>query len=266
MRCISPLYLPKTGLTVPCGHCNFCLSNKRADWSFRLYQENKASQSSHFLTLTYDDSTVPVGDDCLSLCKRDVQLFTKKLRVANGSKLRYYTVGEYGTRTQRPHYHSIMFGLERPALDRISDIWALGNVHVGDVTPASIHYVTKYVINREGPAVQGREPPFTVMSRRPGIGAVYCSTHKNYHREAKRYYSQQCGIYARLPRYYKDKFFTQEEKREMAETAEFESVLSTRKEMARIEAFHDDPYVHYSERIIHKHDSMNARINSKNKF
>jgi len=160
MRCIRPLSL-KSGLTVPCGHCNFCLANRRADWSFRLYQENKVSQSAHFLTLTYDDTTVPVGDDCYSLCKKDVQLFTKRLRKANGSKLRYYTVGEYGTQTQRPHYHSLMFGLEPKILDSLPAIWGLGQTHIGAVNSASIHYVTKYVINADS-EVSGREPPFYV--------------------------------------------------------------------------------------------------------
>lgn len=159
MRCIQPIYLPKTGLTVPCGHCNFCLSNRRADWSFRLFQEQKVSQSAHFLTLTYDDANVPQGDDCLSLCKKDIQLFTKRMRKRNGSKLRYYTVGEYGTQTQRPHYHSIMFNIEPKVLNALHEIWDLGQTHIGAVNSASIHYVTKYVINSDK-EVSGREPPF----------------------------------------------------------------------------------------------------------
>lgn len=264
MRCISPLSL-KTGLTVPCGHCNFCLANRRADWSFRLYQENKVSQSSHFLTLTYDDSTVPHGDDCLSLCKTDLQLFTKRLRKENGPKLRYYSVGEYGTETDRPHYHSIMFGLDVPTLSKITDIWQKGNVHVGDVNAASIHYVTKYVINRSD-MVRGREPPFALMSRRPGIGANYLETHQNYHRDAMRYYSRQKGIYSRLPRYFKDKFFSADERREMAETAEFEAVLAYRKEITRLEAIHNDPHLYHAERVNRQHDLMSRTINSKNKF
>jgi len=161
MRCINPIYLYKQDLTVPCGHCNFCLSNRRADWTFRLYQEHKKAPSSHFLTLTYDDTTVPIGDDCYSLSKRDLQLFTKRLRKENGSKLRYYSVGEYGTKTQRPHYHSIMFGINVSTLDKIQTIWGLGNVHVGQVSEASIHYVTKYVINNDR-EVSGREPPFCI--------------------------------------------------------------------------------------------------------
>lgn len=250
---------------MPCGHCNFCLANKRADWSFRLYQENKVSQSAHFLTLTYEDSELPYGDDIPSLCKSDVQLFTKRLRKASETKLRYYTVGEYGTQTDRPHYHSIMFGMLPNLCDKLPEIWGKGAVHVGQVNPASIHYVTKYVINRDM-NVKGREPPFTVMSRRPGIGAHYVNTHKSYHIDALRYYSKQKGIYSRLPRFFKDKIFSPEQRREMAEAAEFESVLAYREEVARLGAFHNDPYAYYSERVLNHHDTMTKIINSKDKF
>lgn len=167
MRCISPIYLHKQGLTVPCGHCNFCLANRRADWTFRLKQELRISTSAHFLTLTYSDDEIPIGDDCYSLCKRDVQLFAKRLRKSNGSKLRYYTVGEYGTQTNRPHYHSIMFGLNQKTVRDLPSIWGKGLVHVGDVSDASIHYVTKYVINHDQ-EVSGREPPFCIYVKEPG--------------------------------------------------------------------------------------------------
>lgn len=265
MRCISPLYLPKTGLTVPCGHCNFCLSNRRADWSFRLYQENKVSQSAHFLTLTYDDSTIPIGDECYSLCKSDVQLFTKKLRKASETKLRYYTVGEYGTLTDRPHYHSIMFGMLPNLCAKLPEIWGKGHVQIGDVTPASIHYVTKYVINKKSD-VKGREPPFSLMSRRPGIGSNYTDTHTDYHVDALRYYSKQKGIYQRLPRYYKDKMFTKEQREQMAETAEWEAVLTHRDEVNRLSKYHSEPEAYYHERVRYTHDNMKKTINSKDKF
>ncbi|WNK13174.1 MAG: replication initiator protein [Microvirus sp.] len=264
MRCINPLTL-KSGLTVPCGHCNFCLSNRRADWSFRLYQENKVSQSSHFLTLTYDDSTVPVGDDCLSLCKRDYQLFTKKLRKESETPLRYYAVGEYGTQTARPHYHAIMFNMLPDLCDQLPKIWGKGQVHVGQVNPASIHYVTKYVINRDID-VRGREPPFTVMSLRPGIGSIYLNTHKNYHQDALRYYSHQKGIYQRLPRYFKDKFFTKEQRELMAENAEYESSKVYAKNLEYLSQFHPDPVRYYADMRLQAHDTLVKSINKNDQF
>lgn len=167
MKCIAPIGLRNSdGVTfVPCGKCNFCLERKRSDWSFRLKQEHKVCFSSYFLTLTYDDKHLPLSDAGLpTVVRRDLQLFTKRLRFANAEvcdwPLRYYSVSEYGTRTLRPHYHSIMFNVDRRILTRLDKLWPEGHVHVGDVTPASIHYVTKYVINRTQEVYEGREPPF----------------------------------------------------------------------------------------------------------
>jgi len=52
----------------------------------------------------------------------------------------------------------------------------------------------------------------------------------------------------------------------MAETAEFESVLAYREEIARLTAFHDDPVLYYAERVLNQHDTMKKTINSKDKF
>lgn len=104
------------------------------------------------------------------------------------------------------------------------------------------------------------------MSRRPGIGAHYINTHTNYHLDALRYYSKQKGIYQRLPRYFKDKMFSKEQRAEMAETAEWESVVHTRDEIKRLSAFHPEPEHYYTERLHAAHDSLTKRINSKDKF
>lgn len=161
MKCISPLLIRTDGRrdVVPCGKCNFCLQTKRADWTFRLQQELKISSSAFFLTLTYDNDNIPFSSAGVpELRKRDCQLFMKRLRKENSKSLRYYTVGEYGTVTSRPHYHSILFNLDLQMVSQLPKIWSLGHVHVGDVKTASIHYVTKYVINRVG-EFENREPP-----------------------------------------------------------------------------------------------------------
>lgn len=167
MRCISPILI-KNGQRrdyVPCGKCNFCLQNRRADWTFRLRQELKKSKSSYFLTLTYEEKNVTRNPESglPELSKRTLQLFIKRLRKENARlvpwPLRYYAVGEYGTQTERPHYHIIIFNLSQELSKRLVDIWLLGQCHVGDVSAASIHYVTKYHVNKVGD-YPGRAPPF----------------------------------------------------------------------------------------------------------
>lgn len=272
MRCISPLEIGHNRF--PCGKCNFCLQVKRADWTFRLLQEQKISKSARFLTLTYADGydqdgvhIAPVSEDGeLQLSKRDVQLFTKRLRkVCVGHKLRYYSVGEYGTETQRPHYHSIIFNLPRNVLPQLQAIWGKGNVHVGAVSFASIHYVTKYVVERHGD-YGGREPPFSLMSRRPGIGNNYLATHSKWHLDDMRNYANVNGTMSRLPRYFKDRIFNEKERQILAAEGVYQSREDVKKEILRVTSFCDDPYVHYAERIQSEHDRVKSKVSQFNKF
>lgn len=167
MRCLFPILIKGSDRRdwVPCGKCNFCLQARRADWSMRLAQELKISKTSTFLTFTYEEENLTYNAESHlpEVSKRDVQLFTKRLRKENARlvswPLRYYLVGEYGTKTQRPHYHAIMFNVHRSIIDRISNYWTLGQCHEGEVSPASIHYVTKYHVNPAG-NYPGRSPPF----------------------------------------------------------------------------------------------------------
>lgn len=162
--CISPIYVNRN--FVPCGKCNLCLAARRADWTFRIRQELKDSISAFFLTLTYDDSSIPFSPSGNpTLLKEDYQKFMKRLRKLSKNTLRYYCVGEYGTVTNRPHYHALIFNLE-PTVD-VHRVWSKGHVVRGTVTPASIHYVTKYVINRYGDYGDVC-PPFALISKRSG--------------------------------------------------------------------------------------------------
>jgi len=266
MPCISPLLInPRTTRdVVPCGKCNYCLQSKRADWTFRLLQEVKQCTSAHFLTLTYADEYTPVSEHGeYELSKRDMQLFMKRLRKENTQPLRYYSVGEYGTQTDRPHYHSIMFNLDQSTLGNLQAIWQKGMVHRGDVNIASIHYVTKYVINRHCDYT-GREPPFALMSRRPGIGARYLVTHTKWHQQNEANYTQVNGILGRLPRYYKDKLFTAVERERMAADAITISDRNYREEIARLSKYASDPYRYYDDRLRWNHDRVTSKVNSQN--
>lgn len=148
--CLTP-FLVKNKKTneqvpVPCGKCPECLKRRVSGWSFRLLQEDKVADSSIFLTLTYDVSNVPLTKNgFMVLCKRDVQLFFKRLRRAHPAghrPIRYYAVGEYGGRTNRPHYHVILFNA-KPEL--IQEAWNLGQIHYGTVGGASVGYTLKYM-------------------------------------------------------------------------------------------------------------------------
>jgi len=184
----------ETGNAFPCGKCIPCLVNRRRKWVTRLQLEFLAGGArGAFITLTYDASHLPERG---TLVPRDLQDFLRELRrqLDNpgpgspllrlfGRRVRYYAVGEYGDRYERPHYHVCLFGLdfltshEKKALERI---WGKGFVHVGNITAASITYVAGYHFKKldrerdDGKTytewLEGREPEFARMSRRPGIG------------------------------------------------------------------------------------------------
>ena len=107
---------------LPCGHCLGCRVDHAKEWSNRLIMESMYHDSAFFVTLTYDDDHIPIVEHTdeetgeyfinSSLCKRDIQLFIKKLRRRfPDDSIRYYIAGEYGPSTGRAHYHAIIFGL-----------------------------------------------------------------------------------------------------------------------------------------------------------
>lgn len=270
MKCISPLWVRKSGQHVPCGKCNFCLAVKRADWTFRLNQELQTTSSSSFITLTYADEELPLSDQGVpTLVKTDCQKFLKRLRKKNeeftNEKIRYYLVGEYGTKTARPHYHSIMFNLHANAKACLSAVWQKGNVHVGEVNQASIHYTTKYVINRVG-LYANKAKPFTLISNRPGLGINYVGTHGKWHREASRDFTQVHGIIQRIPRYLRERIFTKLERQIMKINFDAQSNDLYWKEIERLSEFHKNPQGYYDEIVRHAHESIHSKINLLDKF
>lgn len=131
--------------------------------------------SSVFATLTYDDQHLPSN---LSLVPSHPQKWMKRLRRATPNKIRFYLVGEYGTKGKRginPHYHVALFGSDLADEPIILKTWGKGSIHVGDITPASAQYICGYVTKKlttaGDPILQGRYPEFARMSNRPGIGA-----------------------------------------------------------------------------------------------
>lgn len=148
-----------------------CRIRTRCEWSTRLQLEARCHARSCVVTLTYADEFLPPGG---VLVKRDVQLFMKRVRRSIGS-CRFHAVGEYGDQFGRPHYHVTLFGIW---MDRqqCEDIWGKGRCSVDLVSPESCNYVAGYVVkkwtNPKESQLHGRPPEFTLMSLKPGIGAL----------------------------------------------------------------------------------------------
>lgn len=186
----------RDGCAYPCGRCPVCLHNRRRVWAHRLQLEACCHEESSFVTLTYNEGSVAANG---SLRPEDVQGWLKRLRsrVAPG-RFRFYLVGEYGDKTNRPHYHCILFGFATCSRGRthrsgisleprwmdccdicrlVGDTWSFGNVDLGQVTKDSCGYIAGYVVKKmtryDDVRLNGRNPEFCRMSLRPGIGADF---------------------------------------------------------------------------------------------
>lgn len=177
---------------LPCGQCIGCRLDWAGDWAARCEKESKLYALNCFITLTYDDKCLPIGGTSRStISKRDWQLFMKRLRKAYPTnEIRFFATGEYGDLNQRAHYHAILFNHDFPdkrlwkphprtplyLSASLQSLWGLGYTSVGTVTYQSASYVARYVVKKltgKRSDYLDREPPFVLMSRKPGIGAAW---------------------------------------------------------------------------------------------
>lgn len=174
---------------LPCGRCIGCRLERSRQWAVRCMHEAKLHAENCFITLTYNDESLPIDG---SLHVEDWQKFIKRLRKRIGSQIRYFHCGEYGERLSRPHYHACLFGYRFPDLIPwqqegeittyrsllLEELWSFGFSTVGDVTFESAAYVARYITKKQTgdqaeEHYQGLKPEYITMSRRPGIGSGF---------------------------------------------------------------------------------------------
>lgn len=214
MACNSPLnawkgpkgieFSPRTGyadlpVSFGCGRCMGCRIQKKRDWSIRAVHEAKEHYSTSFITLTYDDKSLP---EDLGLHVEHWQNFAKKVRRDLG-KFRFFGCGEYGDASKRPHWHALIYGqdwihdrkfhknrdgYDTFLSDTLAEAWPFGYHEIGEVTYASAQYVASYTTKKLGGDAAEKEyyrwdpitrsswyvrPEIGLMSRRPGLGTSW---------------------------------------------------------------------------------------------
>lgn len=199
-------------IDIPCGKCIGCRLDYSREWALRCVLESYYHKKTYFLTITYDDEHVPhssyVDDfsgevkDILTLNPQDFTLFMKRLRYYYSQKydneIRFYACGEYGSKTLRPHYHAIVFGLNVSDLklvkqsgtgnnlyesELVNKAWNKGYVLLSESNFDTCAYTARYVMKkRKGKDADeyekfNIEPEFVRMSRMPGIATQYYLDH-----------------------------------------------------------------------------------------
>lgn len=204
-------------IPVPCGRCPDCLKRRVDGWVFRLTQEYKRCQYAHFVTLTYDTKYVPLTKNgFMSLDFDHITKFFKRLRkslevLEPQPVVKYYLAGEYGSDTNRPHYHAIIFNV--PDWSYIEKAWGLGFVHYGqDVTEAAMSYTCKYIDKPKRIPMHKNDDRVREASRMSkGIGDNYvnwenvCYHTADLHNRVHLTTGQ--GYKIAMPRYYKERIY-----------------------------------------------------------
>jgi hypothetical protein len=193
---------------VNCGSCFGCRLERSRQWAMRCMHEAEGHTKNSFITLTYNEETMPY-----SLVLQDIQNFMKKLRKKYyPKKIRFYMCGEYAPVTDkygrvlkdekkrelkgRPHYHILLFGHDFEdkikwkirnghqlyKSEKLDKIWKKGYGLIGEVTFDSAAYVARYIMKKYlgGKDIdnldiyKGRSKEFTTMSRggTGGLGGI----------------------------------------------------------------------------------------------
>ena len=237
---------------IPCGKCIGCRLEKSRQWAIRCIHEASLYDKNCFITLTFDDDHL---DPHKSLNKRDFQLFMKRLRKKYGEGIRFYHCGEYGSINQRPHHHACLFNFDFPDKKlwtvrngvplyrsaELEKLWPFGFSTIGEVTFESAAYVARYIMKKingkksfmhyaiidkeTGEYFGQRQPEYTTMSRRPGIGREWFEKFKGdiYPHD---YVVIKKGLKCRPPAYY-DRLY------DLTDPEEFSRIKARRRVRAR---------------------------------
>lgn len=182
-------------VTLPCGQCIGCRLERSRQWAVRCIHEASLHEENCFITLTFSNEWL---DSSNSLVKSDFQKFMKRLRKKFDVPIRYFHCGEYGEKLKRPHHHACLFGFDfhdkqlwsmkngvklyrSAALEKL---WPYGFATIGQVTFESAAYVARYIMKKQtGKGAEeyykDKTPPYTTMSRRPGIAHDWYAKYKD---------------------------------------------------------------------------------------
>lgn len=213
------LYIP-----VKCGCCIECRKEKQREWRVRLEEELR-SNFGYFITLTISEEKIKELEEYTRLkwqenpneiATKALRLFLERVRKNTGKSIKHWFVTELGEKKDRIHLHGILFGQKSAELAKKH--WNYGFTFIGGYCNSrSINYMTKYMLK-----VDTKHPDFKqIVLASKGIGAGYMDRldylwqKQNYKNIDVATYTFRNGVKMAMPRYYKNKIFTEKEREKM---------------------------------------------------
>lgn len=211
-------------IPVKCGCCIECRKEKQREWRVRLEEELR-SNFGYFITLTISPKGIKEIEEKTSLkweenpneiAAKGMRLFLERVRKDTGKSLRHWAVTELGEEKDRIHLHGIFFG--QRAVEYIKKHWKYGFVFIGQYCNSrSVNYMTKYMLK-----VDIKHPEFKqIVLASKGIGSGYLDRldylwqKQNYKNIEVATYTFRNGTKMAMPKYYKNKIFTDKEREKM---------------------------------------------------
>jgi hypothetical protein len=150
------------------------------------------------------------------IAAKGLRLFLERVRKETGKSIKHWCVTELGEKNDRIHFHGIFFGQKSAEL--IKKHWKYGFVFIGGYCNSkSINYMTKYMLK-----VDIKHPTFKqIVLASAGIGAGYLNRidylwqKQNYKNINVATYTFRNGTKMAMPKYYKNKIFTDKERERM---------------------------------------------------
>lgn len=221
-------------IEIPCGRCIECCKAKAREWQVRLHEEIKDWKYMYFVTFTFSPKGLreimfkhgiqESNAAAAYALRRSLELYRKY----NKKSYRHFFITELGHEgTERIHMHGIIFFNEPQEFEKKEKkgdgymckwkYWRYGHIFVGDyVNEKSVNYVVKYMhkIDTDHKTFVGQ------ILASPGIGkrfiehlkesGDYSYTYRP--KNTKDYYRLNNGSKVKLPKYYANKLYNEEER------------------------------------------------------
>lgn len=198
---------PDLYLDVPCGWCFSCQKRRLSGFALRLKFEFLRSTSCHFLTLTFDESSLHRFEHNPN---KAVLLFLDRYRKKAGKQVRHFFIAEYGKKRGRLHYHGLLFNAPLTEEEEITSLWKYGRIEISLADIDSPNYVCKYMTKgTDNNKIQHR----VIASK--GLGDNYITPENIEFHRANGKYKPFIDVGCKkivIPRYYLDKLFDKEDK------------------------------------------------------
>lgn len=219
-------------IEIPCGQCIECRNAKAREWQVRLAEEIKAHKYNYFITLTFAPKELEqlclksrLGE-CNAVCGYAVRHMLERWRKDNKKSIKHWLITELGHEgTERIHMHGLLFNDKPIEFGEVDDnhlrkwkYWKYGHIYVGEyVNNRTINYISKYItkIDNDHKGFIGQILASAGIGKQFLEKTKYSNEYKYRPRANSDYYRLENGCKVKLPTYYKNKLYNENEREQI---------------------------------------------------